>query len=131
MPWNANNRDPRILAELRGVLVETINVAHHNPAWWEHNVRRNRNRNALVRNFLNWYLNDRLPADYTDQRGRIAIIYLERVLNRFYDNPTLLLPTNSTIDPDVRRLRPSGPPLPPSNDKENIQQGGRTRSRKA
>lgn len=63
----------------------------------------------VVGTFLNWYLNGQLPPNYDDQRGTIAYRYMNNLLTRFYDNPTLLLPVNNTVtvaDPMVRNLRP-------------------------
>lgn len=122
MPWNTQGHNAQILNDLRDVILEAIGVAHANPDWWRANVTAHPYRAPLVASILNWYLNDALPRNYDDQRGSIALRYLNTLLgDRFYQNPTLLLPTNNSVsvaDETVRPLRP--PPFPATNvDKEN------------
>lgn len=107
--WNAPGHDQPLLDALHGTLEEVIGVAHANPHWWNSNVLRHPYRRRVVGTFLNWYLNGQLPPNYDDQRGTIAYRYMNNLLTRFYDNPTLLLPVNNTVtvaDPMVRNLRP-------------------------
>lgn len=107
---SAPHRNAVLLHELRDTMREVIGMSRANPVWWRAHI--NGQRAVLVNTFLDWHRNDRLPDNYTDQRGWIALRYLRMVLERFYRNPSALMPVEQgriQIDPDAMRLRPRGP----------------------